>query len=68
MDYNIVKHYARFFREEQGITSIEYGLIALALAVFVVSVLYGDDGFIEVLKAKFSLLSLTITEAVVSKS
>ncbi|HDR1022033.1 TPA: Flp family type IVb pilin [Pasteurella multocida] len=57
-----------FFCDEQGITSIEYGLIALALAVFVVSILYGDNSFIQALEVKFNLLSNTVTEAVVSKN
>lgn len=57
-----------FLLKEEGITSIEYGLIALALAVLVVTILYGDNSFIQALENKFSVLSLTIIDAVISKN
>ncbi|AMQ94505.1 Flp family type IVb pilin [Aggregatibacter actinomycetemcomitans] len=58
----------RFYRNRQGITSVEYGLIAVAIAVFVVAVLVGDNSFIKAVSGKFSDLTTTVTGAIVSKS
>mgnify|MGYP000020808117 FL=1 len=45
----------RSFKEnQQGVTAIEYGLIAIAVAVLIVAVFYNDNGFISVLKKKFN--------------
>lgn len=45
----------RSFKEnQQGVTAIEYGLIAIAVAVLIVAVFYNDDGFIAELKKKFN--------------
>ncbi|UAY78519.1 Flp family type IVb pilin [Pasteurella canis] len=56
------------FKEcQKGITSIEYGLIAVVIAVFVVAVLYGDNGFITALQTKLQLLTSTIVTAVLTK-
>ena len=45
----------RSFKNNQaGVTAIEYGLIAIAVAVLIVAVFYNDKGFISVLKAKFN--------------
>mgnify|MGYP000209520289 FL=1 len=45
----------RSFKEnQQGVTAIEYGLIAIAVAVLIVAVFYNDGGFIDVLKKKFN--------------
>ncbi|MGC7589363.1 Flp family type IVb pilin [Bisgaard Taxon 46] len=52
--------YYLFVEDNKGITSIEYGLIAATIAIFVVSVLYGDNAFMDALKSKFELLSFTI--------
>ncbi|AKU63234.1 fimbrial protein [Aggregatibacter aphrophilus] len=45
----------RSFKNNQaGVTAIEYGLIAIAVAVLIVAVFYNDGGFIDVLKKKFN--------------
>ena len=43
-----------FKNNQQGVTAIEYGLIAIAVAVLIVAVFYKDGGFIDVLKKKFN--------------
>lgn len=40
----------RFKENQQGVTAIEYGLIAVAVAVLIVAVFYNENGFIENLK------------------
>ncbi|WP_228403249.1 Flp family type IVb pilin [Pasteurella canis] len=62
MDY-----FFKFKECQKGITSIEYGLIAVIIAVFVVAVLYGNNGFIIALQTKFQLLTSTVVTAVLSK-
>ncbi|MGP1519603.1 MAG: Flp family type IVb pilin [Haemophilus parainfluenzae] len=58
----------RSFKEnQQGVTAIEYGLIAIAVAVLIVAVFYNKDGFIAKLQSKFSVLTDTISGAVVTK-
>lgn len=57
----------KFKKCQRGITSIEYGLIAVVVAVFVVAVLYGDNGFIATLQSKFELLTSKIVTAVLTK-
>lgn len=47
----------RFKQNERGVTAIEYGLIAVAVAVLIVAVFYGDNSFIGALKAKFNTLA-----------
>lgn len=45
----------RSFKNNQaGVTAIEYGLIAIAVAVLIVAVFYNDGGFIDELKKKFN--------------
>ena len=58
----------KFYRNRQGITSIEYGLIAVAVAAFVVAILVGDHSFIKAMSSKFSDLNTTVSNAIVSKS
>lgn len=50
-----------FKKDQRGVTAIEYGLIALAMAVFIVFVFSGPDGFVESLKKKFAELSGTVS-------
>ena len=58
----------RSFKEnQQGVTAIEYGLIAIAVAVLIVAVFYNDTGFIAKLKTKFGDLTTTISNATVTK-
>ncbi|WP_427834387.1 Flp family type IVb pilin [Actinobacillus pleuropneumoniae] len=53
----------RFKENQQGVTAIEYGLIAVAVAVLIVAVFYKDDGFIQQLKNKFGDLTKAINGA-----
>lgn len=54
----------RNFKENQaGVTAIEYGLIAVAIAVLIVAVFYKDGGFISELKSQFSGLASTVKNA-----
>ncbi|WP_109079064.1 Flp family type IVb pilin [Aggregatibacter kilianii] len=43
-----------FKKNEAGVTAIEYGLIAIAVAILIVAVFYNGDGFINTLKSKFN--------------
>lgn len=57
----------RSFKEDQaGVTAIEYGLIAVAVAVLIVAVFYNSDGFIANLKSKFSVLATQVGNASVT--
>ncbi|TDQ57641.1 pilus assembly protein Flp/PilA [Mesocricetibacter intestinalis] len=56
----------KFKENQQGVTAIEYGLIAIVIAVFIIAVFYKDGGFISQLSKKFSDLGKTIASAVVS--
>ena len=42
--------FRNFKKDEKGVTAIEYGLIAVAIAVLIVAVFYKDGGFIDELK------------------
>lgn len=50
----------RFKENQQGVTAIEYGLIAVAIAILIVAVFYNKGGFIDSLKEKFEALTKTI--------
>ncbi|MDO4698901.1 MAG: Flp family type IVb pilin [Pasteurellaceae bacterium] len=45
-----------FKKDQKGVTAIEYGLIAVAMAVFIVAIFYSENSFITALKAKFDSL------------
>ena len=53
----------RSFKE--GVTAIEYGLIAVAIAVLIVAVFYNKGGFIDALKTKFSTLTTKVSGATI---
>ena len=55
-----------FKKDEAGVTAIEYGLIAVAVAVLIIAAFYGDDSFVGQLKAKFASLATTVGSQVVS--
>ncbi|WGE36565.1 Flp family type IVb pilin [Actinobacillus genomosp. 1] len=57
----------RFKENQQGVTAIEYGLIAVAVAVLIVAVFYSENGFIQKLQTKFNDLTKAITEAKTTK-
>ncbi|WGE86211.1 Flp family type IVb pilin [Actinobacillus equuli] len=59
--YIAVTEGIRNFRQnQQGVTAIEYGLIAIALAILIIAVFYNDKGFIMKLKQKFDALTTSI--------
>ncbi|WP_427833639.1 Flp family type IVb pilin [Actinobacillus pleuropneumoniae] len=53
----------RFKENQQGVTAIEYGLIAVAIAILIVAVFYKDGGFIQELQKKFTELTKTVAGA-----
>ena len=53
----------RFKENQQGVTAIEYGLIAVAVAILIVAVFYKPDGFIQQLQEKFKVLTNTVKSA-----
>ena len=64
---NVTEGVRRFKQDERGVTAIEYGLIAVAVAVMIVAVFYSETGFIKNLQSKFSGLASTFAEASISK-
>ncbi|TYB30049.1 Flp family type IVb pilin [Aggregatibacter actinomycetemcomitans] len=56
-----------FKKNQAGVTAIEYGLIAIAVAVLIVAVFYSEGGFIAKLQSKFNDLTSTISGASVKK-
>lgn len=48
----------------KGVTTIEYGLIAFVMGIFVVTILSGEQSFIAALQTKFELLTETIIHAI----
>ncbi|RDE85089.1 Flp family type IVb pilin [Aggregatibacter kilianii] len=58
----------RFYKNQKGITSIEYGLVGLAVATLVVAVLYGENNFINVLTDKFNALADLVISVILNKS
>lgn len=65
---SITESIRRFKENQQGVTAIEYGLIAIAIAALIVAVFYNDDGFITALKTKFNKdLVKQVTDATVTK-
>ncbi|AAP96133.1 Flp family type IVb pilin [[Haemophilus] ducreyi] len=53
----------RFRKNQQGVTAIEYGLIAVAVAILIIAVFYNNQGFLMKLKTKFSDLATGISSA-----
>ncbi|MDQ7988646.1 MAG: Flp family type IVb pilin [Candidatus Dactylopiibacterium sp.] len=50
-----------FLRDESGVTAIEYGILAAAMAA-AVGVIFGSDGaFVSALRDKFSSIANDIT-------
>ncbi|WP_424408038.1 Flp family type IVb pilin [Pasteurella sp. PK-2025] len=61
---SVTESLRRFKENQSGVTAIEYGLIAVAVAVLIVAVFYKNDGFIDSLKNQFNTsLKGTITNA-----
>ncbi|MDG4952289.1 Flp family type IVb pilin [Actinobacillus equuli] len=62
--YIAVTEGIRSFKENQkGVTAIEYGLIAVAIAALIIIVFYDDKGFIHNLREKFNSLTKAIEGA-----
>ncbi|OBX11787.1 Flp family type IVb pilin [Gallibacterium genomosp. 3] len=59
---SITESIRRFKENQQGVTAIEYGLIAVAMAALVATVFYGEGSFVETLKTKFSALTDLIAD------
>lgn len=55
-----------FVKDERGVTAIEYGLIAVAMAVLISFSFYGDNSFVGALKTKFADLKNTVSSQVVT--
>ena len=52
-----------FLNDESGVTAIEYGILAAAMAA-AVGVIFGSDGaFITALRDKFSVIAADISNA-----
>ncbi len=57
-----------FAKDERGVTAIEYGLIAVAVAAMIIAVFYNKDGFIHKLQSRFGSLSDAIGTATLNVS
>ena len=49
-----------FKNNEDGVTAIEYGVIAVAIAVLIIAAFYTDGSFVKNLQAKFSALATKV--------
>ncbi|WGE69930.1 Flp family type IVb pilin [Actinobacillus equuli subsp. haemolyticus] len=63
-----MKELLQFYRQQQGVTSIEYGLIVVAMAVTVVAILYGEASFTDETLKKFNQLAELVKTALLSTS
>ncbi|WGE64002.1 Flp family type IVb pilin [Actinobacillus equuli subsp. haemolyticus] len=63
-----MKKLLQFCRLQQGVTTIEYGLIAIAMAVTVVAILYGEASFTDETLKKFNQLTELVKTALLSTS
>jgi len=62
-DSHMTSRIRQFLRDESGVTAIEYGILAAAMAA-AVGVIFGSDGaFITALRNKFDAIASDITEA-----
>ena len=63
LDFPVTSRIQQFLRDESGVTAIEYGILAAAMAS-AVGVIFGSDGaFITALREKFGAIATDITEA-----
>ncbi|WP_018651036.1 Flp family type IVb pilin [Actinobacillus capsulatus] len=58
----------KFYQQQQGVTALEYGLIAFAIAVCVVAILYGEASFTDETLKKFNQLAELVKTALLSTS
>ncbi|AIZ79017.1 Flp family type IVb pilin [Actinobacillus equuli] len=61
-----MKRLLQFYLQQQGVTAIEYGLIAVTMAVTVVAILYGEASFIDETLKKFNQLTELVKTALLS--
>ncbi|WGE49447.1 Flp family type IVb pilin [Actinobacillus equuli] len=61
-----MKKLLQFYQQQQGVTAMEYGLIAVAMAVAVVAILYGEASFTDETLKKFNQLSELVKTALLS--
>ncbi|MDG4952290.1 Flp family type IVb pilin [Actinobacillus equuli] len=61
-----MKNLLQFYQQQQGVTVMEYGLIAVAIAVLVVVILYGESSFTGETLKKFNQLSELVKTALLS--
>ncbi|WP_205244902.1 Flp family type IVb pilin [Comamonas sp. Tr-654] len=60
---NVTSRIRQFLRDESGVTAIEYGILAAAMAA-AVGVIFGADGaFITALREKFKSIASDITSS-----
>lgn len=58
-----LNQFKKFLKDESGVTAIEYGILAAAMAA-AVGVIFGSDGaFITALRGKFEDIASDITGA-----
>jgi pilus assembly protein Flp/PilA len=58
---SFIKQLRAFLRDESGVTAIEYGILAAAMAA-AIGVIFGSDGaFVSALRDKFSSIAKDIT-------
>lgn len=53
--------FSKFQKDERGVTAIEYGLIALAMAALLTVAFTGDNSFVKKLEAGYEKLGTTIS-------
>ncbi|MDG6882644.1 Flp pilus assembly protein, pilin Flp [Phocoenobacter uteri] len=64
---SITEAFHSFKNDQRGVTAIEYGLIAIFIAAFIIYVFNTDGGFIDNMVSKFSSLSSKIASASASR-
>ncbi|HDX1059065.1 TPA: Flp family type IVb pilin [Pasteurella multocida] len=57
----VTESICNFKKDERGVTAIEYGLIAVAVAVVITYAFYGQGSLVTALKAKFEALINAVT-------
>ncbi|WP_434137354.1 Flp family type IVb pilin [Photobacterium leiognathi] len=55
--------FAKFQKDERGVTAIEYGLIAIAMAAALTAVFSGENSISSKLQGGFKTISANITTA-----
>ncbi len=64
---SITEAFYQFKKDQRGVTAIEYGLIAVFIAAFIIVVFGDPNGFIESMKTKFGELTKSISAVDVTK-